>query len=241
MPTKTREEYDAVTLTSEKPQRMVFQNLVEPKAPPLKHGKAKPQYSATFLIDPADPMFAGEGKSIAKLSLVVAKAEFPPVYADAVKAAKEHDRANLMGVLSELVALNIKFPFVTGNTANEERRAEGKSEYDWAPGKVLFKASAGEDYQPKLGSTESGKGVLYDKHDLANHAGKFYAGAEAFFKVQFAGFLVDGKRYVKAYLQQVFVTGRGERMGNGGAETFDKYIGHVRDVNPVDEDPIAGL
>ena len=238
---KTKEQYDAVTLTSEKPQRMVFCNLAEPKAPPLKHGKAKPQYSATFLLDPIDPVYSGEGKSIVRIALAVAKEEFPQLYADAIKNAKANSRANLTGVLSELVALGVNVPFLSGGTANEDRVREGKSPYEWAPGKILFKASSGEDYQPKLGSTESGKGVLFDRDDLKMHASKFYAGADAFFKVQFAGFLVDGKRYVKAYLQQVFVTGTGERLGNAGAETFDKYLGHVSNTNPVDADPIAGL
>src|SRR5271165_223127 len=159
---KTREQYDAVTLISEKPQIMVFQNLVEPKAPPLKHGKAKPQYSATFLLDPTDPVFSGEGKSIVRLSLAVAKEEFPTVYADAVKAAKANGGASLAGVLKHLAA-NVKLPFEYGDAVNEARAADGKSAYAWAPGKVLFKASSGVEYPPKLGSTASGKGILFDK------------------------------------------------------------------------------
>src|SRR6266852_8803751 len=121
MTTKTKEQYDAVTLTSEKPQRMVFCNLAAPKAPPLKHGKAKPQYSATFLLDPADPIFAGEGKSIVRIALAVAKGEFPAVYAEAVTLAKAAGQGTLIGVVHALATKGVNFPFISGEAANAER------------------------------------------------------------------------------------------------------------------------
>lgn len=254
MPTKTKEQYDAVRLTTPAPQRMVFQNLVEPKAPPLKHGKAKPQFSATFLINPEDPIFSGEGKSIQRLCLSVVKEEFNPVYTAVLarlKAANaEREKAELPAikitpplVLDLLRKEGVTLPFDRGEDINAEREKSGKSAYEWAAGKIMFKASSNADkddggsykYQPRLGSTESGKGVLFDRDGLAMHGSKFYNGAEAFFVVQFAGFLVDGKRYVKAYLEKVFVTGKGEKLGNGGADEFDQYLGKTTNENPVDD------
>lgn len=234
MARKTPEQYAALTLTASEPRRMVFANLIEAKAPPLRAGKAKPQFSATFLLDPTGDRIFDNAQRIA---LNVVKEEFPAVYADAVKAYKAAPTGDPLSGLCDLLQEQVKFPFITGDAANDERRRENKSEYEWAPGKILFKAASGEDQQPALGSVETGKGVRYEGPALAMNAGKFFPGAEAFFEVLFAGYLVDGKRYVKAYLQKVFVTGKGTRLGgHGGAEAFDKYVGHVSADNPLDDD-----
>ncbi len=233
---KTPEQYAALTLTSQEPRVMAFPNLVVAKAPPLRFGRAKPQFSVTFLLDAeGDPIFA----AVMRLSLGIVKSEFPVIYADAVKEYKAAPTGNPATGLVGLLVPYIKFPFVSGEDANEARRQEEKNEYPWAPGKILFKASSGEARQPALGSVETGKGVRFDPAAIAMNAGKFFHGAEAFFEVLFASYLVDSKRYVKAYLQKVYITGKGSRLGgDAGSETFDKYVGGVSNLNPVGDDDI---
>jgi hypothetical protein len=244
MAQKTPEQYEAVSLDADKPQRAVFLNVVEPKAPPLKQGQAKPVYSATFLIDPAAPLFIGKDKSITQRCLTIAKEEFPGLFAEAITAAKANGGATVLGVLKHLKAAGVSFPFDRGDEINAERARDGKKPYDWAPGKIMFRASkpthkanGDEIPPPALGSVESGKGVLYNRAtDLALNGAKFYHGAEVFFSVQFAGFSIDGKRHIKAYLNKVFVTGKGERLGGGGAETFNSFLGNVTNTNPTDDE-----
>ena len=248
MSEKSKEYYEARELVFPKAQRMIFCNVVEPKAPPSKHGKTKERFSATFLLDPADPLFSGEGKSIQRLSLMMAKEHFPQVYQDALAAAQAAGGATVAGVIAELKKAGIGFPFDSVAEINEERRKNGDSSYPGEPEQIHFRASStvaeGDryKYRPRLGSVETGRGVLFGKDEIAMHADKFYPGAEAFAVVSFAGFLVDGKRTVKAYLNQVFVTGRGERLGgNGGADRFDQFLGKDTVVNPITGDGVGHI
>jgi hypothetical protein len=238
---KNREYYEARELCFETAQRMIFCDLIEPKAPTKQ---SKERYSATFLIDPASPIFSGEGKqTIQALSLLVAQEQFPVLYQDALKAAKEAGQFNRAGVIGALEAAGIQFPFITIAELNEERRKNGQKLYqDFGNPQLLhFSMRSNVDekdryrHRPKLGSVASGAGVIFGKEELAMHADKFYGGAYAFAVGRAAAHLVDGKRTVKFYLNQVFVTGRGERLGgNGGADRFDKFLGKDTAVNPID-------
>lgn len=199
-------------LQATSPKTMVFANVDRPQAAKLRSGSAKPEYSASFVLDVIDPDFT----ALKNMTKAVIRDVFP-----AVKSFSE-----------------VHLPWQTAEQSAEYRATENKEPYPFLEsGKVLLKAKSGAEYAPNLGSLASGKLVQYrDGQSVALHAAEFFPGAEAFYTIKLAGYTVDGRRYVKAYLQDVCVTGKGTRMGGSSSmSAFEQYAQHISSASVVDE------
>lgn len=183
--------------------------LVEPK-PYMENGKPKgdPKYGGVFVL-PADHP---DLKALKQKAAEVAKAEW--------------------GDDVDLSPSNIGWPFSSGTDYANERRAKGKNG-DFYDGKAMLKARS--KFEPMASWVANGKVVEVPSKELGPNASKFFSGVECLATFNFVPMIVDRKKYVTAYLNKVFATGKGERVGGGrpAAEAFKAYIGKATTADPT--------
>ncbi len=208
------------------PVIMIFPAVITPK--PYKNRAGSEAYSASFVLKADHPAIAALKASI----VAVAKEKWPGRDLAAAVAARE-----------------VMLPFQKGDTMVAKRKAdlaaknkEYKGENDFMAGALVLKAST-KKYPPQLGYWEPKlkKWVDLDDMNKAAHSSKFFFGAEALVEINLSAYdkvNSEAKDGVTAYLQKVYVTGKGKRLVGGapGSETFSAYVGHASD-----EDPTQGL
>ncbi len=236
---KTPEYYESVSIVSPVAFPMFWQHLTELSAPDLGQGEGKPDYDATFEMRPDHPVLT----SALRISLEVLRENFPEIVTASAEAIQDASHAALVGAMASLKQKHrIHFPFQTGAEVNAKREKKGKSRYsDLGDDVVLFSTKAGKNKdktprQPILGTVASGKPVVFvPPGGVAMNADKFYNGAEAYFKVQFAAGAANGNMYVKAYLNKVVLNGKGSpRSGGASIEEFGQFMGKVTNEAVVD-------
>lgn len=182
--------------------------LVEPK-PYMENGKPKgdPKYGGLFVL-PADhpDLVPMKQKAIA-----VARAEW-----------------------GEGVELGtIGWPFSSGDAMAAARAAKGKNG-DFYKGKAVLKSRS--QFAPMASWIANGQVLEVPSNELSGNAGKFYSGVECLATFNFVAMVVNGNKYVTAYLNKVFSTGKGERVGGMGrpaSEAFKGYIGRATTEDPT--------
>lgn len=209
-----------------KPVVMLFPALVTPRA--YKNKEGSEAYSASFVLPTDHPAIAELKASI----IAVAKDKWPgrDIGAD-VKAQK------------------FMLPFRRGEALIEDRKRtllakgkEYKGDNDFLIGTLVVKAST-KKYPPMLGYWDNARKAWVDLDDgnKKQHENKFFFGAEALAEINLSAYdrvnsnALDG---VTAYLQKVYVTGKGKRLTGGepGSQTFAGYVGHASE-----EDPTQGM
>ncbi len=193
-------------------------NLLQPRAfEQAGKPKGEPKYGITLLLDPDGT----DVKTARALLGQIAKEAFPDV-----PIAK------------------IKMPIAMGDKLNEKRVAKAKKAIDFYKGKAVLTARSGN--QPRLSAEIDGGVVdLTDPDQIKANGKVFYAGALMLAQVNFApyGDAVDADGGdsppgITAYLNHVYSTGRGERIGGGApaAETFKAYVGTASSFDPTQAD-----
>jgi len=174
----------------------------------------------------------GKEKGDPKYSAVVLfKADHPDVAAIKAKMA-----AVARAMWPDVDLKTISFPLKSGTKDNEKRVAKGKKARDFMEGQVFITGRS--KYAPRLSGIENGKITDYEGAALLQAKSKFYGGVECLVEFNFVANEVDDKRSVTAYLNLVFSTGNGKRIGGGksGAETFKGYVGQPTTENPTELD-----
>lgn len=192
------------------PVVMTFPNLLTPKAFGQK-GKESGElkYSANFSFNPD----SADLKAMKATAVRIARAKWP---------GRE---------LKELC-----FPFSNGTKLADDAKAN-KKDREFYRDKVIVAARS--KYEPRLSGIENGKVVDYEGDLRAQASKKFFSGAEVLAQVNFVAYKGVGRNPdgVTAYLNMVFTTGKGVRIGGGqtAAEVFKGYVGTISA-----EDPTAG-
>jgi hypothetical protein len=181
-------------------------------AKPFKDDKGKekgdPKFGCVVLFKPDHPDVAGVKSAMA----AVAKAKWPDVDFK-----------------------TISFPLKSGAKDNEKRVAKGKKARPFMDGMVFITGRS--KYAPRLSGMENGKVTDYEGDAVLKAKAKFYGGVNALVEFNFVANEVDDKRSVTAYLNLVFTTGKGERIGGrSGAEVFKGYVGKPTTENPTELD-----
>lgn len=192
-----------------KPARFLHPALLEAKPyidPKTKKAKGDPKYGGVFTLEADHP-------------------DVVPMKQKALAAAR--------GEWGSDVDLNsIEWPFKNGDKLAEERVKINKKG-DLYAGKVVLKARS--LFEPMCSWIENGAVREVPSKELGAAASKFFNGVEALATFNFVAMTVDGKRYVTAYLNKLFSTGKGERVvgGRSAAEAFSGYIGKTTNENPT--------
>lgn len=127
-------------------------------------------------------------------------------------------------------------PFKSGDTINNGQKEKGKEPWDFLAGKVLL--TAGSINPPTLSYLDA-KGSLIDAvSDVQRAEWKrmAYDGTEAYINITLVPYQVGtSSPCVTAYVNNVLVLGRGERLSGAPAssEVFSKYIGQATAENPM--------
>jgi hypothetical protein len=173
------------------------------------NGKGDPKFGGEFVF-PADHP---DLQPLKDKAISVAKAEWPGV---------------------ELATVG--WPFKSGDKRAKERAEKGKDGKFYA-GKAVLKSRS--KYAIMVSWFDNGKIVEVASDDAVAKANssKFFNGSECLASFNFTPVVVDGKKYITAYLNKVFATGKGERVGGGrsAAEAFKGYVGQA-----TTEDPTVG-
>jgi hypothetical protein len=200
-------------------------NLLEARAFRDDRGKVKgePKYGLSVLIDPD----SAELKAANSVVAAVARAAFPGV------------------PLSK-----IQSPFKSGSKQNERRKAKDKAPLEYQEGKVILTARS--NTQPRLSGWDGKSVVDFLSEDaIRAHSKLFYSGVHVLIQVNFVAYGsaadVDetgpdaSRPGVTCYINHVFSTGRGERLGGGAsaAEVFRNYVGHAMDTDPTAGSPLG--
>ena len=205
------------------PVVMIFPAVVTPRAYKGKEGSEA--YSGTFVFPPDHPDLAKFKGSI----VAVAKEKWPG-----------------RDIGKDYAAKQFMLPFRKGDLLVEDRKKqllakgkEYKGENDFLLGTLVVKAST-KKFPPQLGYWDSVQKKWIDLDDSNKKANesKFFFGAEALVEFNLSAYdkvnstALDG---VTAYLQKVYVTGKGKRLTGGepGSQTFSAYVGHASDQDPT--------
>lgn len=193
------------------PAIMIHPTLFEPKKFKSKGKESgEPKYGANFVMERDSADLA----AMKTLAAKIARAKWPDV---------------------DFKTLH--FPFASGDKLADARKAKGKSDGEFQRGKVILVSRS--KFKPRLSGKENGAVVDYDGDAELRAKGKFFFGAEALAQVNFVAYDKVGANPpgVAAYLNLVYVNGKGTRLGGGApaAEVFKGYMGSV-----TDEDPTAG-
>lgn len=161
-----------------------------------------------------------------------------PEHSDLPKM-KEIAKTVARSMWGDSVDLNtIEWPFKSGNKASEKRIAKGKAG-DLYAGKVLLRPRS--KFAIELVWEENGK-VIKTTGDTefakAQVATRFYPGVLALGSLKFQAMEIDGengtRKLVVCYLNKVFSTQTGERVGGRSAEeAFKGYIGRAKNEDPT--------
>ncbi len=205
------------TLT--KPALLSHPNLFTAKAiGPKGKESGTPKFSANIVLDADHPDF----KPLQELAATIAKARWP---GRPFKDESDPTR-------------NLKFPFVSGTKLADKRKAVGKEDGEFQRGKIVIPARS--KYEPKLSALEGGKVVEYEGDARKLHASKFFFGAECLVQLNLVAYEGIGSNPdgVTAYLNMIFVTGKGKKLGGGttAAEAFKGYVGTVSNEDPTGGD-----
>lgn len=175
-------------------------------------GEANKKYGGEFVLEPDHP-------------------DLPKMKALAIKLAREE--------WGESVDLNtIEWPFKSGNKLSEKRVAKGKAG-DLYAGKVIMRPRS--KFPIELVWVENGK-VIKTTGDTdfakAQAGQKFYLGVKALGSLKFQAMTLEGaeqdRKLVVCYLNKVFSTQSGDRIGGRSAEdAFKGYIGRAKSEDPT--------
>lgn len=187
------------------PAVMTFPNLIEPRAFKGRNGKdnGDPKFSVNWRMSPDHPDLDALKKAAAR----AAQARWPG------------------RPLAELA-----FPFASGTKLADKAKTNGKDREAYR-GYVVM--SSRSKFRPAIAVIENGKplDLETDEAVLARRS-KFFSGAEALASVCFVAYDGVGQNPdgVTCYLQQLLVTGKGERLegmagGRSASETFKGYAG----------------
>lgn len=210
------------------PVKFIWPHVFEPRKFMGKNGVAKgdAKYDGTLLFPPDHPDFV----PLKQLAVTVAKAKWPGLDIPAAFKARE-----------------LRMPWQNGDHTVERRTADLKKQnktydggLDFLKGNVTIKVSS--KYQPRLSIFANGRIVDLEEGTFAAHKAKFYSGVEILAQVNLVPYDKvgeEGKDGVTAYLNLVFSTGKGEKMGGGNgpiaSEVFKGYVGTA-----TAEDPTGG-
>lgn len=193
------------------PVEMVFPHLFEPRA--FKRGEGRqvgePKYDGMFVFDADHPDLTPLKQHMARL----AKAEW---------GGNE----------------GVRFPLKSGSKIADEAKAKTPPK-DNEFLRDRLTVTARSIYAPGLSVLMDGRGFVDFRDDArASVKDKFYAGVQVLVELNFVPQLVDGNKYMTAYLNKVASLNKGERRGGGkpASETFAGYAGKVSA-----EDPTADL
>lgn len=190
------------------PVVMTFPNLITPKAF-TKKGKSQgePKYSANFSFE----VDSEDLKTLKATAAKIAKAKWPG------RELKE-----------------LSFPFTSGDKLADKAKAEGKNR-EYYRGKVVVAART--IFEPVMSGIENGKLVDYEGEARKLASTKFYSGVEVLAQVNFVAYEGVGNNPdgVTAYLNKVFTTGKGKRLGGSvsSAEAFKDYMGKMTTEDPT--------
>ena len=113
--------------------------------------------------------------------------------------------------------------------ADRRKEKAGKEDGEYQRGKVIIAARS--KYEPKLSGIQAGKVVDYEGDARKLHEKDFFFGAECLAQINFVAYDGVGANPdgVTAYLNMVFVTGKGTKIAGGAsaAEAFKGYAGTV--------------
>lgn len=198
------------------PARIVWNSLFEPKPyvnPKTKKAQGDPKYQTTILLDPTSP-------------------DLLAMQAITKEIAKEHN-ADFKATA---------FPFKNGDKLADALLAQQKNG-DYYRGKVVIRTDSKS--QPQLGVFKGGviaNGVieLNSPATISQYKSQFYSGVDAIVVINLSWYDAvgeDGKPGVKAYLNAVISTGKGEQLGRKSLSERFKGVAGVA----TEEDPTAGL
>jgi hypothetical protein len=190
------------------PVVMTFPNLHEAKAfGPKGKESGEPKFSANFLFAPDNKDF----KAMKALAVQIAHQMWPG------RDVKE-----------------LCFPFSSGDKLADDAKAKNKNA-EFNRGKYVMAARS--KYEPRLSGIENGVAVDYEGDARKAAKSKFFPGVEVLAQFNFVAYKGVGRNPdgVTAYLNMVFTTGKGERLGGGApaAEVFSAYIGKPSNLDPV--------
>lgn len=183
---------------------MNYGGLTEMKA---YKGDQNKKYGGEFVLDPSNPDLA----KMKELAKQVARARW-----------------------GESVDLNtIEWPFKNGNKLSADRVAKGK-QGDLYNGKVVMRPRS--KFAIEMVWEENGA-LVKTTSDTAlakSVAGqRFYPGVQALGSLKFVA-MDEPRKLVAVYLNKVFSTGEGERVGGRSAEeAFKGYIGRAKTEDPT--------
>lgn len=200
-------EHSTYNLTA--PVIMTFPNLHEPKAfGPKGKETGEKKFSANFIFEPTSK------------DVIAMKA-----LAKQVAAAKWPGRD-----LAELC-----FPFTDGTKLADNAKANKKNA-EFNRGNIVLAARS--QFAPRLSGIENGVAVDYEGDARTAAKGKFYAGVQVLAQFNFVAYKGVGRNPdgVTAYLNMVFTTGKGERIGGGApaAQVFSAYMGQASNADPLE-------
>jgi hypothetical protein len=192
-----------------KPARFLHPALLEAKPyidPKTKKPKGDPKFGGVWTFEPDHP----DLDPMKRKAIAVARAEW-----------------------GESVDLkSIEWPFKSGDKMAAEREQAGKKA-DLYKGKAVLKSRS--IFEPMCSWIENGVVREVPSKELGPAASKFFNGVDALATFKFVPVEMDGKRYITAYLNKLFSTGKGERVqgGRSAAEAFKGYIGKSTTENPT--------
>ncbi len=202
--------------TTSSPAPAVRVTLLQPRAFVGKNGKpqGEPKYGLQLLLDPA----GHDAISISKMVKAIAAEAFPGV-----------------------APAKLRWPVQAGDKMNQKRAARGKDAFAPAAGRLILTARSA--VQPRLSANINNSVVdLADAEQIKLHGRLFYNGARMLVQVNFApygeGADADGGENppgITAYLNHVYSTGLGDRIGGGGpaTEVFKGYLGATTAYDPM--------
>ncbi len=172
-------------------------------------GKGKEKFGAEFVLAPDHPDVA-------------------PMKALAAKLAREEWGDNVDFA-------TIEWPFKNGNKLSEKRIANGKAG-DLYAGKVVMRPRS--DFAVELSWRENGKTIAVQSDTDAAKSQvnqRFYRGVLALGGFTFKAMTVDERKFVTCYLNKVYSTGEGKRVGGGQSaeDAFKGYIGRAKTEDPT--------
>ena len=192
------------------PATMTYSSLITPSAGTFNGKTGDPKFSVSMVFRPDD----NELKAMKVLCADLARAKWPG------------------GDLKLL-----KFPFRSGDATADKAKATGKDQ-EFMRGFVELRASS--KLEPELSGIVNGVFHVFTSQTRATSKPLFYAGAQVLCELNFVPFTGNDGSGITCYLNKVFSTGKGEKMGIGNmrtsAEAFKGYMGSMSMANPMPAD-----
>ena len=227
---------------------MMFPDLFDPKPLKLDNGSAAaPKFSAQFLLDPATATF----KRVKELILSTAEEAFGnkklcrmPLFDDEaedneLKLHQNPGRSHCLLEGERIIERAMARAIKNQREFDEKKLAHLK-------GKFVLVAKSGVDYPPRLAAIVNDQPVEFNAGNRTTAQAYFYPGVRVVPGVSISSYAIKGGGSgINAYLQSVFSTGEGERMGGGQSavpsnwkEKFglkeDDFTGSAPAKKPID-------